>query len=262
MLFHQLIIEQDEGVAVVVLNRPDKLNALSPSLLEELSTVLSALDSDPQTRVIVITGSGEKSFCSGFDISEIKNTGEPGKPAQGAELIENAYRQVRQVGKPVLAMINGLAIGAGCDLITNCDLRFAVDEAIFALPPARLGIVYSWEGTQRVMRLVGAANAKDMFMSGRSLNAAEALAFGLLNRVFPRDQLREATISYAKAMIKCAPLSVWGAKRTIDILTEIVPSGSRMKELQQVQARVWGSEDARDGALAFLEKRKPLFHGR
>lgn len=258
-----LQIEREDGVAILILNRPDKRNALSPSALEELCRALATEDQNPQTRIIVITGAGEAAFCAGGDLSEIRNAGESMKPAEGDQLIENAYRQIRQVSKPVIAMINGVSIGAGCDLITNCDFRFAAEEAVFAVPPARLGFLYSWEGMRRFVQLVGPANAKDLFMTGRSVTAKEAYDMGLVNKVVPKARLRDETLAYARQLISAAPLSVWGAKRVIDLLRDkSSPSPEDMETIEKIQVRVWQSDDSKEGARAFMEKRRPVFQGR
>lgn len=265
MTYQYLQIEREDGVAIFILNRPDKRNALSPSVFEELCRALTTEEQNPQTRIIVITGAGEAAFCAGGDLSEIKNTEESagGAAAAGAELVENAYRQLRQVEKPLIAMINGVSMGAGCDLITNCDFRFAAEEAVFAVPPARLGFLYGWEGMRRFVQLVGLANAKDLFMTGRSVTAKEAYDMGLVNRVVPRAHLRDETLAYARLLIGAAPLSVWGAKRVIDLLGDrMSPSPEDVEMIEQIQSRVWQSEDAKEGARAFLEKRRPVFRGR
>lgn len=258
-----LQIEREDGVVVLILNRPDKRNALSPSALEELCRALAMEDQNPQTRIIVITGAGEAAFCAGGDLSGIGNAGESMKPAEGDQLIENAYRQLRQVEKPVIAMINGVAMGAGCDLITNCDFRFAAEEAVFAVPPARLGFLYGWEGMRRFVQLVGPANAKDLFMTGRSVTAKEAYDIGLVNRVVPRARLRDETLAYARLLIGAAPLSVGGAKRVIDLLGNgMPPSPEDMETIEKIQTQVWQSSDAKEGVRAFMEKRRPVFQGR
>jgi enoyl-CoA hydratase/carnithine racemase len=172
MRYKYLEIAREGGVAVLTLNRPEKRNALSPNMLGELTRALSDEDRNRETRVVLITGAGDKAFCAGFDLSEIDVGGRSELPASQAELIENTYTHIREFGKPVIAMINGACMGAGCDLITNCDFRIAAEGASFALPPARLGIVFRWEGILRFMQLVGPANAKDIFMTGRVLGAA------------------------------------------------------------------------------------------
>ncbi len=262
MPYADLQIEREDNIAILVLNRPDKRNALSPSLLEEMCLALAAEEQNLKTRVIVITGSGDKAFCAGFDISDIETNDQSTKPGKGVELIENAFKRLRQVAKPVIAMVNGVSMGAGCDLIVNCDFRFVTEDARFAIPPARLGIVYSWEGTLRVMKLVGPSNAKDLFMSGRTVNANEAYDMGLVNRVIPRLRLREETLAYATTLVNAAPLSVWGAKRMVDILNDgASPSAEDLRAIAEVQSRVWQSSDAKEGARAFKEKRRPVFQG-
>lgn len=264
MTVQYLQIEREDGVAIFILNRPDKRNALSPGMLGELCRALTAEDRNPQTRILVITGAGDAAFCAGGDISEIRNSEKStGAAAQGAELIEGAYRLLRELEKPVIAMINGAAMGAGCDLITNCDFRFAAEDAVFAVPPARLGFLYSWEGMRRFVQLVGWANAKDLFMTGRSVTAKEAHDMGLVNKVVPRARLRDETLAYARQLISAAPLSVWGAKRVIDLLRGgAPPSPEDMKTIEKIQARVWQSDDSKEGARAFMEKRRPVFQGR
>ncbi len=261
MTHQYLQIQREDGIAILLLHRPDKRNALSPTMLRELRDAALTEDRNPQTRAIVITGSGDTSFCAGFDISELKSAG-GGKPGEETGLIEEAYGKLRQIGKPLIAMINGVTMGAACDLLTNCDFRFAAEEARLAIPPARLGILYTWEGTRRFIQLVGPANAKDLFMSGRTISAAEALAMGLVNRVVPRARLREETLAYARQLIEAAPLSVAGAKRIVDILMAGQgPGPEEIRTLRELQVKVWSSKDAQEGSRAFLEKRKPVFRG-
>ncbi len=261
MTYQYLQIQREDGIAILLLHRPDKRNAMSPTMLGELRDAALAEDRNPQTRVVVITGSGDTSFCAGFDISELKSAG-GGTPGEETGLIEEAYGKLRQIGKPLIAMINGVTMGAACDLLTNCDFRFAAEEARLAIPPARLGILYTWEGTRRFIQLVGPANAKDLFMSGRTITAAEALAMGLVHRVVPRARLREETLAYARQLIEAAPLSVAGAKRIVDVLMAGQgPGAEEIRALRELQTKVWSSKDAQEGSRAFLEKRKPVFRG-
>jgi enoyl-CoA hydratase/carnithine racemase len=263
MTYTKIIVEQEKSISKIFLNRPDKRNALSPSLLAELLEAAEAVDGNPDCRAIVITGIGEKAFSAGFDISEIKSSGGNAPPGSESVILEEAFARLRKLRTPTIAMINGVVMGAACDLITNCDFRIAVDDAKFAITPAKIGVVYPWEGMLRFVNLIGLANAKEMFMTGKVIPADRALQFGLVNKLVPRNQLWTETLAFAKDLIEGAPLSIIAAKAIINMLVSNTRYDTEI--MQQITAEhsfVMQSEDSLEGTRAFLEKRKPVFNGK
>lgn len=263
MVFSQIIVEQEKSMIKIILNRPEKRNALSSSLLAELLDAVESADNNPDCRVIVITGSGNKAFSSGFDISEIKDNDGNAPAVSEAIILEEAFARLKRIRKPTIAMINGVVMGAACDLIANCDFRIAVEDAKFAITPAKIGVVYPWQGMLRLVNLIGLANAKEMFMTGRVITAERALQIGLINKFVPRDQLLTETLAFSQDLIEGAPLSIRAAKV---ILNQLVGNPDYDKEIiQRITSEhnlVMQSEDSREGTRAFIEKRKPIFKGK
>lgn len=257
----ELIVVRDGAVAQLRLNRPEQRNALTPELVELLLSELEAIDADEAVRCVVLTGEG-KAFCAGYDISRISSTAE-GEAGVEARLVEDLGQRVRGLRVPVVARVNGAASGAGCDLAVSCDVRLAASTARFAMPPARLGVLYDLGGMRRLLQTVGPAIAKEMLISGELLDAARALEVGLVNRVVEPDELDEETSRFVGAIVANAPLSVWASKLACNVLADAVPLPSQAQAvLDAASRRVWASEDAREGPAAFKERRAPEFRGR
>lgn len=256
----ELIVEQEAGVVRLTLNRPDRRNALTPELIEELLATFDRIEQDDEARVAVITGA-PPAFCAGFDIHRI---GSPGGGSAGAErdLVETLCARVRGLRMPVVAKVNGVASGAGCDLAVSCDLRFASTAAALAMPPAKLGLLYSWEGMARLTALVGPAAAKEMLFAGELVDAGRALELGLVDRVLLPEQLDEETDRFLEKVAANAPLSVAASKLTVNLLSEVALRGPELDEVEEASRRVWQSEDSQEGPRAFRERRQPRFVGR
>jgi enoyl-CoA hydratase/carnithine racemase len=257
----ELIAVQDGPVARLTLNRPAQRNALTPELIAELLAQLERFEADRDTRVLVLTGAGE-AFCAGFDITRIES---PGGPAAGRErdLVETLCSRVQAHRLPVVARVNGVASGAGCDLAVSCDVRIASSTARFAMPPARLGLLYSYEGMARLVSVAGPAAAKELLLGAQLFDADRALACRLVNRVVPGEHLDEETERFVQAVAANAPLSVAAAKLVVNLVADgaALPPGA-LAAIEEASSGVWASEDSKEGPRAFRERRAPRFSGR
>jgi enoyl-CoA hydratase/carnithine racemase len=249
---NDLSVSVESGVALLTLDRPQARNALTPALIGELLDTLAAVGGDPDARALVLRGAGG-SFCAGYDLNFLTSPGtaEAGRERDEVEQVCSALRTLRM---PTIAAVAGVASGAGCDLAMSCDVRFASEDARFAMPPARLGILYSSEGVSRLTALVGPAVAKELLFTGALVDAERALAVGLVNRVVPAAALDDEVAGFAVQVTANARLSVEASKLTVD--------GASPAALADAQRRVWLSDDAQEGPRAFREGRPPRFEGR
>jgi enoyl-CoA hydratase/carnithine racemase len=236
----------------LTLDRPERRNALAPDMVAAALECLERVDADAGARALVVAGAGE-AFCAGFDVERIEGTGQ-------RDLVESLCARVAAVRVPTVARVQGVASGAGCDLAVSCDLRVASPDARFSMPPARLGIVYGWRGTQRLVRLVGPAAAKEMLLTAGFVDAGRALATGLVNRV--ADDLDAAVDELLAHVTANAPLSVAAAKRIVDHVAGGTPGADALAEIERVSAAAGESDDAAEGRAAFRERRPPEFRGR
>jgi enoyl-CoA hydratase len=260
MVLDNLLLERDGAVAIVTFNRPAVLNALNAQTIAELRHVLLELQADDGVRVVVLTGSGEKAFVAGADINELARQ----TPASGRDLARSGQAVIdliETLGKPVIAAINGFALGGGCELAMACTLRIAAENARLGQPEINLGIIPGYGGTQRLPRLVGKGRALELLLTGAPVNAAEALRIGLVNRVVPAGELMTAVRSLASSLARQAPIAM-------RYILEAVNHGLEMPTADglHLEATLFGlvaaSDDMREGTRAFIEKRKPEFTGR
>jgi enoyl-CoA hydratase/carnithine racemase len=257
----ELIVERKGVVTLLRLNRPEQRNALTPELVQALLNELDVVDADDSVRCVVLTGEG-KAFCAGYDIARISSAG--GEEAGSeARLVERLGLRVRGLRVPVVAKVNGAASGAGCDLAVSCDVRFAASSARFAMPPARLGVLYGAGGMRRLVQTVGVATAKEMLLGGDLIDADRAREVGLVNRVVEPADLDAETERFVDAVVANAPLSVRASKIACNVLADSAALPSEAQALLDRVARiVWSSDDAREGPAAFREGRSPRFVGR
>ena len=258
----ELIIKKENAIGWVIFSNPAKLNAVSYDMWKALPPALAAFEADPDVRVIVITGDGEKAFISGADISQFeKARGSAEAQALYNSAVAEAYTAPVTCTKPVIARIRGVCIGGGLGLAAACDLRFAADDAIFRMPAARLGLGYNFPGIRRFVQLLGQANAADIFFSARKFDAADAMRMGFLNRVVPAADLEREVAAYCATLAENAPLTMSAAKFTIRQTAE----DSDTRDMTKVQSMIdacFASADYKEGRTAFMEKRKPNFTGR
>ena len=258
--FENLLVEKDAGVAILTINRPKVLNALNSATLDELRRAILALKHDDEVRCVVITGAGEKSFIAGADINELA-VQTPVSGREHARRGQHVLDLIEHMGKPVIAAINGFALGGGCELAMACTLRIAADTARLGQPEINLGIIPGYAGTQRLARLIGRGRALDMLLTGEHVNASEAFRLGLVNRVVPAAQLMEDTRKLAASLAAKAPIAV---RYIIDAVNKGLDMP--LAEAQTFEATLFGlvasTEDMREGTKAFLEKRKAEFKGK
>jgi enoyl-CoA hydratase len=255
-----ILVERDGAIAIVTVNRPAVLNALSDTTLAALDAAIAALDADAAVRVILITGAGEKAFIAGADINELSRA----TPVTGRTLAERGqavFDRLEQASKPVIAVINGYCLGGGCELALACTFRFAADTALIGQPEINLGIIPGYGGSQRLPRLVGRDRALDLILTGRRVPAAEALAIGLVTRVYPAAALRAEAIAFAREIAAKAPVAVRYALDAVRVGLD-VPLPQGLAHEAALFGLVAATDDMREGTRAFLEKRAATFTGR
>jgi enoyl-CoA hydratase/carnithine racemase len=254
------LVQKDDRIATVIVNRPERRNAFSIAMWMELTEIIKELDGDPRLRVIVITGTGDEAFASGADIKEMAHNYQSIVDGKMVHPARTATAVVEGATKPVIGMVNGYAIGGGCELAIACDLRVAADTARFGIPSAKLGICIARNEISMLVELVGPSKAKDILFTGRMLSAEEALSIGLVDYVVPREELQEFTMGVARAISENAPLSVLYAKTTIRELK--APHDTDVPHDDSYYSRLcFASQDFQEGVRSFLEKRKPQFKG-
>jgi len=257
---NSLTLSKMEHVGVITLENPKKRNSINSKLINEMSDALNGIEADNDIRVIIITGSGD-SFCAGYDISELAplKTGSEYYP-KGRE-VQDLFLKIENMKKPIIAAINGLAMGGGLEMSMVCDIRIAAESAVFALPEVHVGLLPAAGGMTRLPRLVGVGKAKELIYTGRRFSAEEACQIGLLNKVVPADQLMNEVMKTASVIAGCPPLSIAVGKFTINQNLDASLYSATINEVNGIVS-LWETEDAQEGLRAFVEKRKPVFKGR
>jgi len=248
-----------DGVATLTFNRPKALNALNAILLEEFADALESIKNDETVRVLILTGAGEKAFVAGADITEIA-TLTPLGAKKFAQCGQEVISKLQGLAIPVIAAVNGYALGGGCEMALACDFIYASDKAVFGLPEISLGVIPGFGGTQRLPRLIGANRAKEMIFTGKHLTAAEAKEIGLVNKIFAPAELMPAATETAKLIATKGKASLCAAKQTVNQgLNADLATGLAIE--RDAFALCLASPDSKEGTGAFLEKRKPVFTG-
>ncbi|MGB9959407.1 MAG: enoyl-CoA hydratase/isomerase family protein [Candidatus Bathyarchaeales archaeon] len=260
LTFKNIIYEKKEEYAIITINRPQVLNALNKETLQEIKNALSDAESDGNVRVVIITGYGPRAFSVGADVAEFKKDSMievHGFLQFGREV----FNSIENLDKPVIAAVNGLALGGGFELAMACDMIIASDQARFGQTEVNLGIMPGWGGTQRLTRIVGVKKAKEMVMLGRIISADEAFNLNIVNKVCPSERLMEEAVVMAKEIASKSSIATKFIKKAVNTALEtsisygITYEGALLKLLLN-------SEDAQEGISAFLEKRKPLWKGK
>ena len=259
MNYENILVATDDAVATITFNRPKALNALNAALLAELSDAANAISQNPDIRVLVLTGEGDKAFVAGADIKELDGlTSLQGKAV--AVRGQGAIDKIAALPIPVIAAVNGYALGGGTEMALACDFIYASETASMGLPETNLGLIPGFGGTQRLARLIGPNQAKELIYTGKIITAAEALALGLVNRVFPADELMDQVMATAQLMAEKGRVSLRAAKEAVDSgLDTDLATGLKIE--QNAFALCMASEDAKEGTGAFIEKRKANFTG-
>ena len=255
-----ILFELRDRMAVVRLNRPEKMNALSRQMLEELKAAFTRIEREPDVRVVLLTGAGERAFCAGTDIKELAQLDEEGA-RRAAERGRAVCARIEHCSVPVIAAINGMAAGGGFELALACHLRIASASAQFNLPETKLGVMPAYGGTQRLARTVGKGRALEMMLAGAIVSAQEAHAIGLVNRITADDQLFSEAESLAREISELAPLAIRACLRAVTRGLEL-PLEEGLALEAELFSHLFSTEDMREGTSAFLEKRAPVFRGK
>lgn len=259
MNYETILVEKRGNVAVLTINRPDKLNALGYKVHQEGVAALEELRKDEEVRVLVITGSGEKSFIAGADITEFA-----GKTAVSQRAIfqeKTLFNSIDAFPKPVIAMVNGFCLGGGCEVALACDLRIAGEKARFGQPEINLGIIPGGGGTQRLTRLIGEGKSMEMILTGDMIDAQTALNLGLVNHVYSAEELETKTMELANKIAEKSPIALQMAKEAVKLAAKSNLDEGLKREVD-LFAICFSSQDKEEGVAAFLEKRKPVFTGK
>lgn len=260
MDYQNIILEKEENLAILYINRPAALNALNKDTLKEIREALAMVAEDNSIGGVIITGTGSKSFVAGADIAYMQPLSAMEARAF-ASYGEATFRMIELMEKPVIAAINGFALGGGCELAMSCDIRLASETALFGQPEVGLGVIPGFGGTQRLPRLIGEGRAKELIMTADTINAAEAYRLGLVNHVYPQEELMDQAKKMIKKIISKAPLAVAYAKYTIGRGIQVDLDSSMAIE-SDMFGMCSATADQKEGMKAFLEKRKPVFQAK
>lgn len=259
MAYESLLYEKEGPILTITFNRPKAMNALSPDVVEEFSKAITEAEADDEVQVVLITGAGDKAFIAGADISVMQHFG-PLQAKWMASRGQEVFFQLERMPKPTVAVVNGFALGGGCELAMACDFIYASENAKFGQPEINLGIIPGFGGTQRLPRLVGKGWAKELCMTGDMVSAQQAKEIGLVNKVFPAGELMDAAKKTAKKLASKGRVALREIKQLIDLGPEVDLKSAMLMEANAFGV-CFGSEDAVHGLKAFLANEKPDFKG-
>lgn len=258
-MYSSLLVNTENHICTITINRPDKLNALNKTVIEELSVALDQVYSDSNIHSALITGSGPKAFVAGADISEFSSLDAEGGKALAQRGQTQVFDKIEKSPKPIIAAVNGFALGGGCELAMACHFRLASENAKFGQPEVNLGLLPGYGGTQRLVQLIGKGRAMELLMTGNMIDAPTALQYGLVNYVVTSDELINKAVSILTLINSKAPLAIAGCIKAANAVYDQDMNG--FKEEINLFGTLIASADAKEGAAAFLEKRKPAFKG-
>jgi len=258
-MYQTLLTSLANNVLTITINRPDKLNALNKDVFMDLDKVLNDIEKNPEIKSVIITGAGGKAFVAGADISEFNSLNK--EQAMGmAKKVQNIFHRIENFGKPIIAAVNGFALGGGCELSMACHFRIASDNAKFGQPEVNLGLIPGYGGTQRLTQLIGKGRALELLMSGNMIDANTALHYGLVNYVVKQDELLSKAKSILETINSKAPLAVAACIKVANAVYDETTNGFDL-EIKEF-GNCFDTEDRKEGTLAFLEKRKASFKGK
>lgn len=260
MPYEHVILERDDGIAIITINRPKVLNALRTDVLRDLREALIECENDDAVKVVIITGAGDRAFVAGADIGEMSEL-DPIKAKAFSEFGNSVFLYIEKMSKPVIAAINGYALGGGCELLMACDIVIASEKAKIGQPEVKLGIPPGFGGTQRMARLLGKMKAKELIFTGDMIDAQEALRIGLVNKVVPSEKLMEEAKNLARTIASRGQIAVRMAKQLINEGIDVDLETGLSLEAKGF-AICFSTEDQKEGMKAFLEKREAKFTGK
>ena len=258
--YETIKVEREESTLWIILNRPHRLNAFNDVLMEELSDMLDTAERDASVKCVVITGEGDRSFSAGADVTMFPKA-TPVKAEEFSRAGQKVFGKIEEMSKPVIASINGFALGGGLELALACDFRVAAEHAELGSPEINLGLIPGWGGTQRLVRMIGLAKAKELVMLGNRLKAEEALKIGLVNKVVHFDKLRDEVREMAKKLSEGPPIALRYAKNALNFGTQ-VPLEMGLRLESGLMGLAFSTEDLKEGVEALMSRRKAEFKGK
>jgi enoyl-CoA hydratase len=259
-MYSTLLVQIENNTCIITINRPDKLNALNKTVIEELSSAIDEVNNNTEIRSAIITGSGAKAFVAGADISEFSSLNAAGGKALAKRGQDHVFSKIENSSKPFVAAVNGFALGGGCELAMSCHFRIASDNAKFGQPEVNLGLIPGYGGTQRLVQLIGKGRAMELLMSGNMLDANTAMQYGLVNYVVTQQELLDKTKSILAVINSKAPLAVAGCIKAANAVYDETKDGFALEI--DIFGELFDTADAKEGAAAFMEKRKANFTGK